>query len=543
MILSALILIPLVGALLISLWPTPLSTTYVRRGALITLAVNLVVTVYLITQFDIANPGFQFVERLDWIEALGLSYTLGVDGVALPLVAINSLLCFVSVYISAAVKRPRLYYSMLLLITSAVAGAFLAQNLLLFFLFYELELIPLYLLIAIWGGARRGYAATKFLIYTAFSGILILGAFLGLALLSDTGSFDYNPALAQGLTMLQQTLLMGCLLIGFGIKIPLVPFHTWLPDAHVEASTPLSVLLAGVLLKLGTYGILRFCLGLFPAAWLEISGLLAWWAVVSVLYGSLAAIAQTDMKKMVAYSSVGHMGYILLAASAATPLSILGTVMQMVSHGLISALMFLLVGVVYKKTGTRDLTILRGLLAPERGLPFIGSLMVLGAMASAGIPGMVGFISEFIVFRGSFESHAPQTLLCMVGSGLTAVYFLLMINRVFFGRLTAADDGVGGSIEITLPKVSWRDRGPAIALVLTIFAFGLQPEWMTRWIESTTTAFVPQAIRAATLVSQPAQATELAFQNAPKVIPKIAPEIIPKIALKTTSNSVQPNSG
>ncbi|MGB7486002.1 MAG: NADH-quinone oxidoreductase subunit M [Phormidesmis sp.] len=543
MILSALILIPLVGALLISLWPTPLSTTYVRRGALITLAVNLVVTVYLITQFDIANPGFQFVERLDWIEALGLSYTLGVDGVALPLVAINSLLCFVSVYISAAVKRPRLYYSMLLLITSAVAGAFLAQNLLLFFLFYELELIPLYLLIAIWGGARRGYAATKFLIYTAFSGILILGAFLGLALLSDTGSFDYNPALAQGLTMLQQTLLMGCLLIGFGIKIPLVPFHTWLPDAHVEASTPLSVLLAGVLLKLGTYGILRFCLGLFPAAWLEISGLLAWWAVVSVLYGSLAAIAQTDMKKMVAYSSVGHMGYILLAASAATPLSILGTVMQMVSHGLISALMFLLVGVVYKKTGTRDLTILRGLLAPERGLPFIGSLMVLGAMASAGIPGMVGFISEFIVFRGSFESHAPQTLLCMVGSGLTAVYFLLMINRVFFGRLTAADDGVGGSIEITLPKVSWRDRGPAIALVLTIFAFGLQPEWMTRWIESTTTAFVPQAIRAATLISQPAQATELAFQNAPKVIPKIAPEIIPKIALKTTPNSVQPNSG
>ena len=162
---------------------------------------------------------------------------------------------------------------------------------------------------------------------------------------------------------MQQTVLMGVLLIGFGIKIPLVPFHTWLPDAHVEASTPVSVLLAGVLLKLGTYGMLRFCVGLFPAAWLDLSPLLAWWAVVSVLYGSLAAIAQTDMKKMVAYSSVGHMGYILLAAAAATPLSILGTVLQMVSHGLISALMFLLVGVVYKKTGTRDLTVLRGLLS------------------------------------------------------------------------------------------------------------------------------------------------------------------------------------
>ena len=503
MILSALILIPLIGALLIGVWPTAVDSNQVRRGALITLAVNLVVTIVLITQFDISNPDFQFIEQLNWIEALGLTYSLGVDGISLPLVVINSLLCFVSVYISNEVKRPRLYYPMLLLIASAVAGAFLAQNLLLFFLFYELELIPLYLLIAIWGGARRGYAATKFLIYTAFSGALILAAFLGLALLSETGSFDYNPSLVQGLTMFQQTLLMGFLLIGFGIKIPLVPFHTWLPDAHVEASTPISVLLAGVLLKLGTYGVLRFCVGLFPEAWMKIAPLLAWWAVVSVLYGSLAAIAQTDMKKMVAYSSVGHMGYILLAASAANPLSILGTVLQMVSHGLISALMFLLVGVVYKKTGTRDLNVLRGLMAPERGLPFIGSLMVLGAMASAGIPGMMGFISEFIVFRGSFESHAPQTLLCMVGSGLTAVYFLLMINRVFFGRLTAAPDDVGGTIEVTLPKVSWRDRVPALLLVLIIFAFGLQPEWMTRWVESTTTSFVPGAMRAATLVSQP----------------------------------------
>ena len=503
MILSALILIPLVGALLIGIWPTAIASNTARRGALVTLAINLIVTLTLVLQFDISNSAFQFVERLDWIDNLGLSYSLGVDGISLPLLVINSLLCFVATYISNDVKRSRLYYPMLLLIASAVAGAFLAQNLLLFFLFYELELIPMYLLIAIWGGARRGYAATKFLIYTAFSGALIFAAFLGLALLSDTGSFDYDPSLIQGLTLFQQTLIMGFLLIGFGIKIPLVPFHTWLPDAHVEASTPLSVLLAGVLLKLGTYGILRFCVGLFPEAWMKVAPLLAWWAVVSVLYGSLAAIAQTDMKKMVAYSSVGHMGYILLAASAANPLSILGTVLQMVSHGLISALMFLLVGVVYKKTGTRDLTILRGLLAPERGLPFIGSLMVLGAMASAGIPGMVGFISEFIVFRGSFESHAPQTLLCMVGSGLTAVYFLLMINRVFFGRLTAAPDGAGGLVEVTLAKVSWRDRTPAIALVLIIFAFGLQPEWMTRWVESTTNAFLPNTMQTAAVVSKP----------------------------------------
>lgn len=501
MILSVLIIVPLLGALIISLWPNKLDTQNARTGALVTLAVNLAATLYLVTQFNIADPGFQFTEQVRWIDAIGLSYFLGVDGISLPLLVINSLLCLVSVYISSDIKRPRLYYPLLLLITSAVAGAFLARNLLLFFLFYELELIPLYLLIAIWGGARRGYAATKFLIYTAFSGILILAAFLGLVFISGTGSFDYDPALAQGLTLVEQTVLMGVLLIGFGIKIPLFPFHTWLPDAHVEASTPVSVLLAGVLLKLGTYGMLRFCVGLFPNAWVDLSPLLAWWAVVSVLYGSLAAIAQTDMKKMVAYSSVGHMGYILLAAAAANPLSILGTVLQMVSHGLISALMFLLVGVVYKKTGTRDLNILRGLMAPERGLPFIGSLMVLGAMASAGIPGMVGFISEFIVFRGSFETYALQTLLCMVGSGLTAVYFLLMINRVFFGRLNAAPDNLGGSIETTLPGVTWRDRIPALALVLIIFAFGLQPEWITRWMESTTTFLATDSLPAVALHS------------------------------------------
>ncbi|MEL6776672.1 MAG: NADH-quinone oxidoreductase subunit M [Cyanobacteria bacterium J06597_16] len=488
--LSALIVIPLVGALIISLWPAQLESAQARLGGLITLGATLAVSLYLASEFDINNPGFQFVEQLNWIEPLGLSYGLAVDGIALPLVVINSLLSLVAVYISDDVKRPRLYYPLLLIISSAVAGAFLAQNLLLFFLFYELELIPLYLLIAIWGGARRGYAATKFLIYTAFSGILILGAFLGLVFLTGAGSFDYNPALAQGLTLVQQTILMGALLIGFGIKIPLVPFHTWLPDAHVEASTPVSVLLAGVLLKLGTYGMLRFCMGLFPEAWLDLAPLLGWWAVVSVLYGSLAAIAQTDMKKMVAYSSVGHMGYILLAAAAATPLSVLGTVMQMVSHGLISALMFLLVGVVYKKTGTRDLTVLRGLMAPERGLPFIGSLMVLGAMASAGIPGMMGFISEFIVFRGSFETQAPQTLLCMVGSGLTAVYFLLMINRAFFGRLAVKPPKIGVPVDTLIPGVTWRDRIPALALVLMIFAFGLQPEWMTRWMESTTVSFI-----------------------------------------------------
>jgi NAD(P)H-quinone oxidoreductase subunit 4 len=240
---------------------------------------------------------------------------------------------------------------LILLLSAGVTGAFLAQDLLLFFLFYEVELIPLYLLIAIWGGEKRGYAATKFLIYTALSGILILASFLGLVWLSGAPNFALASLNAKTLPLATQLLLLGGILVGFGIKIPLVPFHTWLPDAHVEASTPISVLLAGVLLKLGTYGLLRFGMNLLPEAWSYLAPWLASWAVVSVLYGASCAIAQKDMKKMVAYSSIGHMGYILLAAASATQLSILGTVMQMISHGLISALLFLLVGIVYIPNG------------------------------------------------------------------------------------------------------------------------------------------------------------------------------------------------
>jgi NAD(P)H-quinone oxidoreductase subunit 4 len=326
-VLSALLLIPLLGAMAIGCWPGQLSAARTRGAVLVILLVNLGWSLYLLSQFDSHNAAQQFQEFFPWVEVLGLSYQLGVDGISLPLILINSVLGLVAVYnTDANLRRPRLYYALLLTIVGAVAGAFLAQNLLLFFIFYELELIPLYLLIAIWGGARRGYAATKFLIYTALSGVLILGSFLGLVWLSGASSFDLSPTLAQGLTLTQQLILLGALLIGFGIKIPLVPLHTWLPDAHVEASTPISVLLAGVLLKLGTYGLLRFGMGLFPEAWQWLAPGLAWWAVVSVLYGSLAAIAQQDMKKMVAYSSVGHMGYVLLAAAAMTPLSTLGAV-------------------------------------------------------------------------------------------------------------------------------------------------------------------------------------------------------------------------
>ncbi|MBE9010004.1 NADH-quinone oxidoreductase subunit M [Pseudanabaenaceae cyanobacterium LEGE 13415] len=481
--LSALIWIPIIGALIVGLLPRSIADKNVRRVAIATVSIALVASFYIATQFDTINTGLQFQEDLPWLEPLGLTYRLGLDGLSLPLVVLNCFLTLIALFsTSVTVQRSRLYYSLVLVINAAVAGAFLAHNLLLFFLFYELELIPLYLLIAIWGGARRGYASTKFLIYTAVSGILILIAFLGLTWLSGATSFEFNPSLSQSLPLTSQLILLGAILIGFGIKIPLFPLHTWLPDAHVEASTPISVLLAGVLLKLGTYGLLRFGLQLFPQAWAVLAPYLAIWAVVSVLFGAFTAIAQTDMKKMVAYSSVGHMGFILLAAAAATPVSLLGCVFQMVSHGLISALLFALVGVVYAKTGTRDITVLKGLLTPERGLPIVGSLMILGVMASAGIPGMVGFISEFLIFRGSFTEFPIQTLLSMIGTGLTAVYFLLLVNRTFFGRLPDQF--------ANLPAVSWSERVPSLVVAALIVLLGLQPSWLVHWTETTTTAML-----------------------------------------------------
>ncbi len=480
--LSILILLPLLGAALIAFVPG-ITAKVSRTVALIVAVISFLWTLVLASQFNLGEVNQQFSEFIPWIDALGLNYQIGIDGLSLPLLILNALLTGIAVYSSdTGISRSRLYYSLLLLLNVGVTGAFLSQDLLLFFLFYELELIPLYLLIAIWGGERRGYAATKFLIYTAVSGILVLASFLGLVWLSGASTFALEGIQTSSIPLATQILLLAGILIGFGIKMPLVPLHTWLPDAHVEASTPISVLLAGVLLKLGTYGILRFGMYLLPEAWTYLSPWLATWAVISVLYGASCAIAQKDMKKMVAYSSVAHMGYILLGAAAATPLSILGTVMQMISHGLISALLFLLVGIVYKKAGSRDLDVVQGLLNPERGLPLIGSLMVLGVMASAGIPGMVGFISEFVVFRASYEVFPIQTLISMIGTGLTAAYFLILMSKAFFGRL---------SEQVTnLPRVYWSDRMPAIVLAVLIVIFGIQPNWLARWTEPTTNAMM-----------------------------------------------------
>jgi len=481
--LSSLLWLPVVGAVVVGFFPGNLKKTQLRSIALVFSAAVGLVTIYLLSQFDLTTSALQFSENVPWIPQLGLSYKLGIDGLSLPLLALNAFLTILVIWGSGdKIERPRLYYSLMLLVNAGITGAFIAQNLMLFFLFYEIELIPFYLLIAIWGGEKREYAAIKFLLYTAVSGFLVFAAFLAIAWFSGSANFDYDAINTQAFPLKTQLILLILIVVGFGIKIPLVPLHTWLPDAYVESSTPVVVMLGGILAKLGSYGLIRFGLQLFPDTWKLIAPGLAIVGTISVVYGALSAIAQKDIKRMVAYSSIGHQGYILVAAAAGTELALVGAISQMVSHGLILALLFYLVGIIEEKVGTRELDILNGLMNPIRGLPLTSSLLILGGMASAGIPGLVGFIAEFLVLQGSFSAFPIPTLLCIIASGLTAVYFVILLNRTCFGKL---DNKLA-----YYPKVLFSESLPALVLTATILFLGIQPTWLVRWTEATTAAMV-----------------------------------------------------
>ncbi|WP_013321526.1 NADH-quinone oxidoreductase subunit M [Gloeothece verrucosa] len=477
--LSTLLWLPLVGAAIVGFIPGNLEGAKLRQITSIFALIIFGWSIWLLTQFDLSVTGLQFQEYLPWLPKIGLSYSLGIDGISLPLIVLNTLLTGIAIYsIGEKLERSRLYYALILIINAGISGALMAQNLLLFIIFYELELIPFYLMIAIWGGEKRGYASIKFLLYTAISGLLVLAAFLGITFLSGGTSFDYVAVHPENFGLNTQLILLTLILVGFGIKIPLVPLHTWLPDAYTEASPATAILLGGILAKLGTYGLIRFGLQLFPETWAIISPGLAIIGTISVIYGALSAIAQKDIKRMVAYSSIGHMGYILVAAAAGTDLSILGSVAQMISHGLILALLFHLVGIVERKVGTRDLDILNGLMNPIRGLPLTSALLITAGMASAGIPGLVGFAAEFMVFQGSFSSFPIPTLLCIIASGLTAVYFVILLNRTCFGKLD--------NKHAYYPKALPTETIPALVLTAIILFLGIQPNWLVRWIEPTT---------------------------------------------------------
>ncbi len=474
MMLTLLMGLPLLGVLALSLFPPAKAklVAFVGSGA------TLLWTLWLFSQFDLGNSGFQMVESLPWLPALGLNYELGLDGLGLLMVALNTLLTWIAIYSARPeLERPRLFYSLMLITSGVISGTFLAQNFLLFFLFYEACLIPLYLLINIWGGEKRSYAATKFLIYTAISGAFVLISGFGLLWLGGADNFSYSALADTDLSVRLQVILLIPLAIGFGIKVPMVPLHTWLPDTYVAASTPVAILLGGVLAKLGTYGLLRFGLSLLPKGWAVIAPWLAVWAAITIIYCAFLAIVQQDIKRMVAYSSVSHMGYVLLGSAAANSLSISGCIAQMMAHGFVLAILFHLIGVIEAKVGSRDLDQLNGLMNPVRGLPFVSATLLLGAMASAGIPGLVNFAAEFAVFQGSYRVFPLQTLIGIVGTGLTAVYFVILLNRTCFGRLD--------NERAYFPKVSLNEKAPALVLAVLIIVLGVQPNLLMRWSEPT----------------------------------------------------------
>lgn len=484
--LSLLLIIPILGAGLTMLMPNGTKGKFV---SLASLTINVLVTLFIAKQFNLSDGHFQFNETYSWVSVIGLDYSLGVDGISFPLVGLNMLICWLIIFAyDANQDRSRLFYALLLLANAGLTGAFCATNVLLFTIFYELELIPIYLLIAIWGSAKKEYAATKFLIFTAVSGVLVLIGFLGLGWLGANPNpiFDYSSLLAMKLPVPAQTTLLLILLIGFGIKTPLVPLHTWLPDTYVESSTSVAMLLGGLLAKLGAYGLIRYCMPLFPDAWANLAPVLAFWGGIGILYGAFTAIAQKDIKRMVAYSSIGHMSYILLAVSASNPLSLVGAVSQMVSHGLVLALLFYLVGIVEAKVGTREIDVLNGLMNPIRGLPTTSGLLILSGMASAGIPGLVGFVAEFITFQGSYTQFPIPTIMAIVGTGLTAVYFVILLNRTCFGKLD--------NRTAYYPKVKGLEQIPALVLTALIIWLGIQPSYLIKWSEASAKVYSQSSI-------------------------------------------------
>ncbi|NUN08073.1 MAG: NADH-quinone oxidoreductase subunit M [Ignavibacteriaceae bacterium] len=443
-ILNYLLFVPLAGALLLMVFPSA-NKNAIRYFGLFTSLVTFIISLLVYYSFDSGVYGFdkfQFEFKYSWISDLSISYYVGVDGLSLILVLLTTFLTpltLLSTWNSIQIKVKEFTFFMLVL-EMGMIGVFISLDLFLFYVFWEAMLIPMYFIIGIWGGERRIYASVKFFIYTMFGSLLMLVAIIWLAVYasSSTGYFTtnllelYKVSPALGLDI--QTYLFFAFALSFAIKVPLFPLHTWLPDAHVEAPTAGSVILAGVLLKMGTYGLVRFCLPLFPQASVEYAGWISLLAVIGVIYGALVAMVQKDMKKLVAYSSVSHLGFVVLGIFAFTPEGMQGAIIQMINHGLSTGALFLLVGFIYERTHTRQIADYGGIAAV---VPVYSAVMLIVALSSIGLPGLNGFIGEFLILIGAFKSPVLSNWMYAIvaASGVifAAVYLLWMYQRIFFG--------------------------------------------------------------------------------------------------------------
>ncbi|HEX5631053.1 MAG TPA: NADH-quinone oxidoreductase subunit M [Acidimicrobiia bacterium] len=440
-ILTTLIVLPALGALVLLIIPARRASVMLPTAVTMSL-VTLGAALWMLVEFETGVAGFQFVEQSTWYEPWGVGWHLGVDGISLLLVVLTAFLFPISLAASGGVKhRVREYAVAMLLLEAGIIGVFLSLDLLVFFVFWEVMLVPMYFIIGIWGGERRVHAALKFFLFTAFGSALMFAGILFLGFIGGDGAptFDFVELLNADLGRTAQFWLFGAFAMSFAIKVPVFPFHTWLPDAHVEAPTAGSVILAGVLLKLGAYGLIRFNLTLFPEAAVELVPVLAVLAVIGIVYGAIVDIVQSDIKRLVAYSSVSHLGFVVLGIFALTTQGLQGGVLQMVNHGLTTGALFLLVGMIYERRHTREISQFGGLGAV---MPIYAGLFLFTAFASIGLPGLNGFVGEFFVLIGSYLSLPVYAVVASLGVVLAAVYLLWAYQRMFTGPITMEENRV-----------------------------------------------------------------------------------------------------
>jgi len=469
-ILSTIVLLPAVGGLVVLALPRRRPETVLPVAVGLSLLV-LGAACWLLASFEVGPGGFQFEEQVTWYEPWGVSYHLGVDGISLLMVLLTALLFPLSLVASTSITtRVRGYAASMLFLEAGILGVFVALDLLVFFAFWEVMLVPMYFIIGVWGGERRVYAAVKFFLFTALGSALMLAGILALALLAGDRlghpTFDFVELLGVELGRTAQFWLFGAFALSFGIKVPIFPLHTWLPDAHVEAPTAGSVILAGVLLKLGAYGLIRFNLTLFPEASVSLVPVMAVLAVIGILYGAAVAIVQSDIKRLVAYSSVSHLGFVVLGIFALTTQGLQGGVIQMVNHGLTTGALFLLVGMLYERRHTRQIADFGGLASV---MPRLAGAFLFISLASIGLPGLNGFVGEFLVLLGSYLSLPGFAIAAVPGVVLAAVYLLWAYQRVFTGPVTLEENR-------HLPDLGFREVAVLLPIVALVLFLGIYPK-------------------------------------------------------------------
>ena len=509
-LLSLITFLPMVAAVILALFlrgDDPASRSAAKWAALGTTTITFLASLFLLAGFDASNTGFQFVEEGDWI--LGLKYKLGVDGISVLFVMLTTFLMPLTIAACWDVQtRVKEYMIAFLLLETLMLGVFVALDLVLFYLFFEAGLIPMFLIIGIWGGKDRIYAAFKFFLYTFLGSVLMLVAMIAMYAQAGTTdiptlmafSFDSNPLTFLGFTIVGgiQTLMWLAFFASFAVKMPMWPVHTWLPDAHVQAPTAGSVVLAAILLKMGGYGFIRFSLPMFPVASELLAPLVLWMSVIAIVYTSLVALMQEDMKKLIAYSSVAHMGFVTMGIFSANQQGLDGAMFQMISHGFISGALFLIVGVIYDRMHTREIAAYGGLV---NRMPVYALVFMLFTMANVGLPGTSGFVGEFLTLMGAFEANTWVAAIATSGVILSAAYALWLYRRVVFGDL------IKESLK-TITDLTTREKAIFAPLVVMTVLLGVYPSLVTDIVGPSVSALVHRydtALEAAHAASQLAQ--------------------------------------